>query len=52
MTRSKRTLLKVVIPGDSVPETADLIERLMGRKAETRFQFIQENARFVEDVDV
>jgi topoisomerase-4 subunit B len=52
MTRSKRTLLKVVIPPDDSADTEDLIERLMGRKAETRFQFIQENARFVEDVDV
>jgi topoisomerase-4 subunit B len=52
MARSKRTLLKVMIPGDAGSDTEDLIERLMGRKAETRFQFIQENARFVEDVDV
>lgn len=30
----------------------DLVERLMGRNAEPRFQFIQDNARFAEDVDV
>jgi hypothetical protein len=24
----------------------------MGRKAESRFRFIQENARFAEDIDV
>ena len=33
-------------------ETGDLIERLMGSKPVHRFEYIQENARFVEDVDV
>jgi topoisomerase-4 subunit B len=33
-------------------ETGGLVERLMGKKAELRFQYIQENARFVEDLDV
>ena len=33
-------------------ETGRLVERLMGRKAELRFQFIQENAKFAEDLDV
>jgi topoisomerase-4 subunit B len=36
------------VPGD----TADLVERLMGKKPELRFQYIQENARFVEELDV
>lgn len=30
----------------------DLIERLMGRQAEARFNFIQENAAFVRDIDI
>jgi len=29
-----------------------LVESLMGRKAELRFQFIQENAKFVREIDV
>jgi topoisomerase-4 subunit B len=33
-------------------ETADLVERLMGRKPEARFVFIQENAKFARDIDV
>lgn len=33
-------------------ETADLVERLMGKRPELRFEYIQANARFVEDVDV
>ena len=30
----------------------DLVDRLMGKNAEARFHFIQENAEFVEDIDV
>jgi topoisomerase-4 subunit B len=37
---------------EDIRETERLVESLMGRKAELRFQFIQENARFVRDVDV
>ena len=59
MDPKKRILLRVYIPDGSRPDesdealyTQDLVERLMGRKAETRFQFIQENARFAEDLDI
>jgi hypothetical protein len=37
---------------DKPDETADLVERLMGKKPELRFQYVQENARFVEELDV
>ncbi len=30
----------------------DLVERLMGKNADARFQFIQQNAEFVQDLDV
>jgi topoisomerase-4 subunit B len=30
----------------------DLVQRLMGKNAETRFQFIQDNAEFASDIDV
>ena len=30
----------------------DLVERLMGKNADARYQFIQNNAQFVEDIDV
>ncbi len=33
-------------------ELDDLIDRLMGKSAESRFTFIQENAEFVEEIDV
>ena len=59
MDPKKRTLLRVYIPDGTRPDqddeaeyTQDLVERLMGKKAETRFQFIQENARFAEQIDI
>ena len=30
----------------------DLVQRLMGKNADARYQFIQDNAQFVEDIDV
>ena len=33
-------------------ETTDLIDRLMGKNPETRFQFITENAKFAEELDI
>jgi len=48
MQPGKRTLLQVEIPDDEEGETADMVERLMGKKAELRYLFIQENAEFVE----
>ncbi len=52
MDPAKRTLLKVVAAPEERAETASLVESLMGRKPELRFQFIQDRARTVEEVDV
>ena len=59
MSRKNRTLLRVTVPGDHTDdakiesrETARLVEQLMGKKPELRFAYIQEHARFVEDLDV
>ena len=38
--------------GPTLAETDDLVERLMGKNAESRFNFIQDNAEFVEDLDI
>ena len=52
MDPKKRTLARIALP-DSEEEIEDLVERLMGRKAEARYNFIQENARFAQaDLDV
>ncbi len=51
MSPATRTLIRVTVAADE-GETAGLVERLMGKKPELRFQYIQENARFAEDLDV
>jgi len=52
MDPAKRTLLKVLAPPEERARTTELVESLMGRRPELRFQFIQERARMVEEVDV
>jgi topoisomerase-4 subunit B len=52
MDPAKRTLLKVVAPPDERAKTTELVESLMGRRPELRFQFIQDRARTVEELDV
>ena len=56
-----RSLLRVIVTSandndtDNLAEikaTETLVESLMGRKPELRFQFIQDNAKFVREVDV
>jgi topoisomerase-4 subunit B len=49
MDRSKRTLLQVHIAEDDEKATAKSVERLMGNKAELRFEFIQERAEFADE---
>ncbi|MEX1234651.1 MAG: DNA topoisomerase IV subunit B [Roseovarius sp.] len=52
MNAQSRKLIRVTIDEDEPGQTGDLVERLMGKKPELRFQYIQENARFVEELDV
>lgn len=52
MNPASRKLIRVTIDEDEPGETGDLVERLMGKKPEKRFEYIQENARFVEELDV
>jgi topoisomerase-4 subunit B len=52
MDPATRRLIRVSIDEDEPGETGDLVERLMGKKPELRFQYISENARFVEELDV
>ena len=52
MDPASRKLIRVSIDEDEPGETEDLVERLMGKKPELRFQYIQENARFVQELDV
>lgn len=59
MDPAKRTLLRVMLPNTLDPDqrddaklTEDLVEALMGKKPESRFKFIQENAHFAKELDV
>jgi topoisomerase-4 subunit B len=49
MDPATRALLRVT---KADLRTADLVESLMGRKPELRFNYITENARFVRDLDI
>jgi topoisomerase-4 subunit B len=49
MDPGKRTLLKVMLAEKDLKSTAQAVERLMGSKAEARFEFIQENAEFASE---
>lgn len=52
MNPSSRKLIRITIDEEAPGETGDLIQRLLGKKPELRFQYIQENARFAEELDV
>ena len=59
MDKSKRTLLKVLVPAANTEEgkeeafeTRRMVERLMGKNPESRFKFIIERAKFVDDLDI
>ncbi len=52
MDPATRTLIRVTIDEDEPGETGDLVERLMGKKPEKRFEYIQANAKFVEELDI
>ena len=55
MDPKSRLLLRVTIPevedNNGQQKTASLVESLMGRKAEKRFQYIQANAEFAGNLD-
>jgi topoisomerase-4 subunit B len=49
MDPRKRNLLRVVLLTEDREDTASSVERLMGTKAEARFDFIQERAEFADE---
>jgi topoisomerase IV subunit B len=52
MDPATRKLEQVRIDPETGELAGDLVERLMGRRPELRLAFIQENARFVDELDV
>ena len=52
MDIATRKLIRVQIDDQEPGETGNLVEQLMGKRPEARFEYIQENARFVEELDI
>ncbi len=52
MDARKRVLLRITIPEDEVKLTARRVERLMGRKPESRLALIGDNAGAAAELDV
>jgi topoisomerase IV subunit B len=52
MDPATRTLHRVSIEDAARAATAELVEHLMGRKPELRLAYIQDNARFVDTLDI
>ena len=51
MSPDTRSLVKIRVRADHGGETKEIVTRLMGRKAEERYRYIQDNAQFVQDLD-
>ena len=47
-----RNLARITIDDDNLPSTEALVETLMGKRSDLRYQYIQEHAQFVDDVDI
>lgn len=52
MNPRTRNLARVVLADDDAPSFDSLVETLMGKKADLRFQYITANAKFVSELDV
>ena len=52
MDPATRKLVQVRIERDEEASTGDLISRLMGKKPEERFRFLQQNAKFAAGLDI
>jgi len=54
MNMVKRKLINVRIDNGKkdIKKTEGLFETLMGKKAELRFKFIQDNANFIKEIDI
>ena len=52
MNPATRNLARITIDDDNLPSTEALVETLMGKRSDLRYQYIQEHAQFVDDVDV
>lgn len=52
MNPKTRKMIRITIDDDNLPSTEALVETLMGKRADLRFQFIQDHAQFIEELDI
>ncbi len=52
MDPARRTLLRIMAAPETRAETSTLVDSLMGKRPELRYQFIQENASKVDELDI
>ncbi len=52
MNPETRTLARITLDAENMPTTEALVETLMGKRADLRYDFIQEHAQFVQDIDI
>lgn len=52
MNPESRRLIRIGLDREDLEDAEAVVDRLMGKRPEARFAFIQENARFAEDLDV
>ena len=52
MSQKSRQLARITIDQEEIMTTESLVETLMGKRADLRFEFIQEQARFLDEVNI
>jgi len=52
MDPTSRTLARITLDDENLPSTEALVQTLMGKRSDLRYQYIQEHAQFVDDIDI
>jgi len=52
MNPKTRKMIQITIDDENLPTTEALVETLMGKRADLRYQYIQDNAQFVQELDI
>ena len=52
MNPKTRKMIRITIDDDNLPSTEALVGTLMGKRADLRYQYIQDNAQFIEELDI
>ena len=52
MNPKTRKMIRITIDDDNLPSTEALVGTLMGKRADLRYQYIQDNAQFIDELDI